>query len=77
MFQVFNVFNARAEDGTVFTRDLFTNGKLWAAVLGVVVLQVLAVTVDPVQAELREAVVDLYAPCVLDALATGLDFELV
>ena len=49
MFQVFNVFNARAEDRTIFTRDLFTNTKLWAAVLGVVVLQVLAVTVDPVQ----------------------------
>ena len=49
MFQVFNVFNARAEDRTIFTRDLFTNNKLWAAVLGVVVLQVLAVTVEPFQ----------------------------
>ena len=49
MFQVFNVFNARAEDRTIFSRDLFTNGKLWAAVLGVVALQVLAVTVDPFQ----------------------------
>jgi len=49
LFQVFNVFNARAEDRSIFSRDLFTNGKLWAAVLGVVVLQVLAVTVDPVQ----------------------------
>ena len=33
----------------MFTRDLFTNRTLWAAVLGVVVLQVLAVTVDPFQ----------------------------
>jgi len=49
LFQVFNVFNARAEDRTVFTRDLFRNGKLWAAVTGVVVLQVLAVHLDPVQ----------------------------
>jgi P-type Ca2+ transporter type 2C len=49
MFQVFNVFNARAEDRTMFTRDLFTNKTLWAAVMGVVVLQVLAVTVDPFQ----------------------------
>jgi len=49
LFQVFNVFNARAEHGTVFTRDLFRNNKLWAAVTGVVVLQVLAVHVDPVQ----------------------------
>ena len=49
LFQVFNVFNARAEDRSIFSRDLFTNGKLWAAVLGVVVLQVLAVTVDPFQ----------------------------
>ncbi len=49
LFQVFNVFNARAEDVSVFSRDLFTNAKLWMAVGGVVVLQVLAVHFDPVQ----------------------------
>jgi len=49
LFQVFNVFNARAEHRSVFTRDLFTNGKLWAAIGAVLVLQVLAVHWDPVQ----------------------------
>ena len=49
LFQVFNVFNARTEDGTVFSRSQFRNGKLWAALTVVVGLQVLAVHVDPVQ----------------------------
>jgi Ca2+-transporting ATPase len=49
MFQIFNVFNARSEGGTVFSRSQLRNGKLWAALVGVVTLQVLAVHVDPVQ----------------------------
>ena len=48
-FQVFNVFNARDEQQSVFHRDTLRNGKLWLAVAVVVVLQVLAVHVDPVQ----------------------------
>ena len=49
LYQVFNVFNARTENASVFSRDLFRNAKLWLAVGGVVVLQVLAVHVEPVQ----------------------------
>jgi len=49
LFQVFNVFNARFEQASVFSRDLFTNAKLWMAIGGVVVLQVAAVHFDPVQ----------------------------
>jgi Ca2+-transporting ATPase len=49
MFQIFNLFNARSEGGTVFSRSQLRNGKLWAALVGVVTLQVLAVHVDPVQ----------------------------
>jgi Ca2+-transporting ATPase len=49
IFQVFNVFNARDEQQTVFHRDTLRNGKLWLAVSVVVVLQVLAVHLDPVQ----------------------------
>ncbi|MCB1013815.1 MAG: HAD-IC family P-type ATPase, partial [Acidimicrobiales bacterium] len=49
LFQVFNVFNARAERASVFRRELFTNWKLWAAIGGVLVLQVAAVHFDPVQ----------------------------
>ncbi|MBN2624755.1 MAG: HAD-IC family P-type ATPase, partial [Acidimicrobiales bacterium] len=60
LFQVFNVFNARDEQGTAFTRGSLRNRKLWAALGVVVVLQVLAVHVDPVQqvfgtADLRPA----------------------
>ncbi|HEX2576331.1 MAG TPA: cation-translocating P-type ATPase C-terminal domain-containing protein, partial [Aquihabitans sp.] len=49
LFQVFNAFNARDEHLTAFRRESLRNGKLWAALVGVVVLQVLAVHVDPVQ----------------------------
>jgi Ca2+-transporting ATPase len=48
-FQVFNVFNARDEGQSVFHRDTLRNGKLWVAVGLVVVLQVLAVHLAPVQ----------------------------
>ncbi len=49
LFQVFNVFNARAEKASVFSRDLFRNAKLWAAIGGVVALQVAAMHLDVVQ----------------------------
>ncbi len=49
LFQVFNVFNARDEVRSAFSRDSLRNGKLWLALAGVVVLQVLAVHLDPVQ----------------------------
>ena len=49
VFQLFNVFNARDEQQSVFHRDTLRNGKLWLAVAVVVVLQVLAVHLDPVQ----------------------------
>lgn len=49
LFQLFNAFNARSERATVFSRDTLRNGRLWAALAGVLVLQVLAVHVNPVQ----------------------------
>ena len=49
LFQFFNALNARAENGTVFTRHLFTNKWLWISLLMVVVLQVLAVQVPLLQ----------------------------
>jgi Ca2+-transporting ATPase len=48
-FQLFNVFNARNETGTAFSRDSLRNGKLWLALAVVAFLQVLAVHFDPVQ----------------------------
>lgn len=50
LFQFFNIFNARAEFGTTFNRQFFTNGKLWLALAGVVALQVVAVHWGPAQA---------------------------
>jgi Ca2+-transporting ATPase len=49
LFQMVNVFNARTEYGTVFSRYVFTNGKLWLAVIGVCVLQYLATAWGPMQ----------------------------
>ena len=43
LFQFFNVFNARAENGSAFNAHFFRNGKLWLALTCVLVLQVLVV----------------------------------
>ena len=47
--QMVNVLNARAGTATVFRRQTFTNPRLWMAIGGVVVLQVLAVTWGPLR----------------------------
>jgi Ca2+-transporting ATPase len=49
LFQFFNIFNARAEFGSAFNRQFFSNGKLWLALFGVVGLQVIAVHWAPAQ----------------------------
>jgi Ca2+-transporting ATPase len=50
LFQFFNIFNARAEYGSAFNRQFFSNGKLWLALLAVIALQVVAVHWGPAQA---------------------------
>ena len=50
LFQVFNAFNARAERGSTFNRNFFTNGWLWLSLASVVLLQALAVHWSPAQA---------------------------
>jgi Ca2+-transporting ATPase len=49
LFQFFNIFNARVEQGTAFNRDFFRNGMLWLSLGGVVGLQALAVHWGPAQ----------------------------
>ena len=49
LFQVFNAFNARVEKRSTFNANFFRNRFLWVALLGVVVLQVLAVQWAPAQ----------------------------
>jgi Ca2+-transporting ATPase len=48
-FQFFNLVNSRAEHGTAFTRDLFSNAKLWAIVGTVALLQVAVVHLPVLQ----------------------------
>jgi Ca2+-transporting ATPase len=43
LFQFFNIFNARAEHGSAFNRQFFSNGKLWLALVTVVLLQIAVV----------------------------------
>ena len=50
LFQFFNIFNARAESGSAFNRQFFSNGKLWLALGSVVVLQIVVVHWAPAQA---------------------------
>ena len=49
LYQVFNAFNARSERATAFRSHSLSNGKLLLALAGVVVLQVLAVHLGPLQ----------------------------
>lgn len=66
LFQLFNVFNARTEQGSAFNRQFFNNGKLWAALGGVLALQVLVVHWPPAQA--------IFDTTALSALDWGLAF---
>ena len=49
LFQFFNIFNARVEDGSSINRQFFSNRMLWSSLLGVVVLQIIAVQWHPAQ----------------------------
>jgi Ca2+-transporting ATPase len=49
LFQFFNVFNARAEQGSAFNANFLRNRKLWLALLGVLLLQVAVVHWPPAQ----------------------------
>jgi Ca2+-transporting ATPase len=50
LFQVINVFNARAEKGTAFNRHFCSNRMLWVAIFGVILLQILVIHWPPAQA---------------------------
>ena len=49
LFQVFNVFNARAEKGTTFNSHFCANKLLWMSLVGVCLLQVLVIHWPPAQ----------------------------
>jgi len=48
LYQFVNAVNARLEETSVFTRHTLRNGKLWGALAGVLVLQIIAVHVPVV-----------------------------
>ena len=50
LFQVFNAFNARVAKRSTFNANFFRNRALWLALIGVVVLQVLAMQWTPMNA---------------------------
>ncbi len=49
LFQIFNVFNARSDNGSAFNSTFFQNRMLWLALLSVVGLQFLVVHWSPAQ----------------------------
>ncbi|MGM9452274.1 calcium-translocating P-type ATPase, PMCA-type [Legionella bozemanae] len=49
LFQFFNVFNARVEKGSAFTKGFFKNRMLWCSLTAVIILQILAVHWPPAQ----------------------------
>jgi Ca2+-transporting ATPase len=49
LFQFFNIFNARIENGSAFNSRFFGNRMLWASLAGVIGLQALAVNWAPAQ----------------------------
>ncbi len=59
LFQVGNALNARAEGRSVFHRATLTNGKLWVALVGVVLLQVAAVQLEPLHGLMGTTHLDL------------------
>ena len=50
LFQVFNVFNARAEKNSTFNSHFFANKMLWLAIVSVILLQILVINWTPAQA---------------------------
>ncbi len=53
LFQFFNMFNARAEDGSALNRHFFSNRWLWLSLGAVLALQVLVVHWGPAQSVFR------------------------
>ena len=50
LFQVFNVFNARSENGSAFNKHFFANKMFWLAIASVILLQIPVIHWPPAQA---------------------------
>lgn len=71
LFQFFNIFNARAETGSTFNRNFFRNRMLWLALLGVLMLQGVAVHWPPAQALFRTTALSLSDWVVVSLVASS------
>jgi len=49
-YQVFNLLNVRSDTHSVFSLQTFTNRSIWVALVAVIILQILVVQVDVLQA---------------------------
>jgi P-type Ca2+ transporter type 2C len=49
LFQFFNTFNARVEEGSAFNRRFFDNPMLWGSLCAILCLQILVVNWSPAQ----------------------------
>ena len=59
LFQFFNVFNARVEEGSAFNRRLFHNPLLWGSLATVLMLQLLVMSWPPAQGVFNLTVLSL------------------
>ena len=59
LFQFFNMFNSRVEQGSAFNARFFRNRLLWASLIAVLLLQVIAVHWAPAQALFRTTALTL------------------
>jgi len=71
LFQAFNVFNARVSEGSAFNRNFFRNGKLWIAIVGVLILQALVVHLPPAQKLFHTAALSLEQWLIAAAIASS------
>ncbi len=69
--QLVNVFNARSETATVFSKYTFSNWKLWASVVFVFTMQVLLTVVEPLRNlfDVSSLTAAQWSVCLLPSLA--------
>lgn len=72
LFQVFNVFNARAETGSAFNHQFFTNARLWVALATVLGLQTVAVHWGPAQEVFDTTALSILDWCMAFAVAASI-----
>jgi Ca2+-transporting ATPase len=74
LFQFFNVFDARNEQGTSFNAHLFANAMLWASLAGLLILQAVAVHWPPAQTIFGTGGMRLADWCIATGIAASVLF---